>query len=74
MYSEYDYVMSSSSTKSVDGDFSNPAGFTAVGVDENVAYNAHEGMVVTENVSYNTSNMMRSIVAVNEETTSEAYI
>ena len=55
-----------SPTKSVDGGFSNPVHSTVVSVDENVAYNAHEGMVVTENVAYDTKKMS-SFKPVNKE-------
>ena len=54
MHSEYAYVESQSSTKRVGGGFSDPVYSTAVGVGENIAYNAHDGMVVTENVAYDT--------------------
>ena len=73
MHSEYDYVASPTRTRSVAGSFSEPVDSAAVGIDENIAYNAHEGMVVTENVAYDT-NTMSSCVPVNEETASEAHV
>ena len=61
MHSEYDYVGSQSSTKRADRGFSDPVDSTAVGIDENnISYNAHEGMVVTENVAYDTNEMNSS--------------
>ena len=54
LHSVYDYVVSPSSTKCVPGGFSNSIDTTAAEVDENIAYNAHEGMVVTENAAYDT--------------------
>ena len=68
MHSEYAYVESQTSTKSVTGGFSNPVNSIAVGVDENIAYNAHEGMVVTENLAYD-AKKKSSFVPANKETT-----
>ena len=65
--------MSAGSKESVDEGFSNPVDSAAVSVDENVSYNAHEGMVVTENIAYST-NEKRGFVSVNKETTSEAHV
>ena len=56
------------STKSVTGGLSNPVKSTAIGIDENTAYNAHEGMVVTENVAYDTKKRS-NFVPLNMETT-----
>ena len=65
------------------GGFSNPIDTTAAEVDENIAYNAHEGMVVTENAAYDTmvvtenaaydTNEMSRFVPV-KETISEAHV
>ena len=75
MHSEYAYVESQSSTKRVGEDFSDPLDSTAVGVDENISYNAHEGMVVTENVAYDTKKKKKdSFVRANKETASEAHV
>ena len=59
-------MLSRSPTKSVDGGLSNPVHSTVVDVDEKIAYNAHEGMVVTENVAYNTQKIS-SFKPVNKE-------
>ena len=83
LHSVYDYVVSPSSTRCVTGGFSNPIDTTAAEVDENIAYNAHEGMVVTENAAYDTmvvtenaaydTNEMSRFVPV-KETISEAHV